>query len=253
MCIIAIKPEGIEVDEDIIEACWYNNPDGAGMMFHVEGGVQIVKGFMEYEELTDYIAANRKFLEDNMIVFHFRISTHGLTNIANTHPFPMSSVGKERAARNLIAPLAFVHNGILLNKGDKVNSDTCELANNLSYMSLKKRMKFLSKLGGPTNKFAVMDKDRTTIIGEFEEEYGWYFSNYSYEIWQPRREWPVDECSMYNNPAWDDDDDVDLMTGTNGTTYPLGEVGVCVECGVGCDKGICDDCWEEYQKVWEED
>jgi len=243
MCIIAVKPEGISIDDDIIWACWHNNPHGAGMMFRVKEGVQIVKGFMTLDSLGDYINEYRKFLEENMVVFHFRIGTHGLNNTANTHPFPMSSLEGERSASNLITPAAFVHNGILLNKGNKVDSDTYELANNLSFIPQDNRLKFLSKLGGPANKFAVMDKDRTTVIGDFESEYGWHFSNYSYEVWTPQ---PVHPSCM---DAWDDDD----MLGRTSTSTSLGTLGECLECGASCDKGICDSCWEEYQKAWEED
>ena len=47
MCIIAVKPAGIKMPErDQIEIMWHNNPDGAGIMYSLNGKVYIEKGFM---------------------------------------------------------------------------------------------------------------------------------------------------------------------------------------------------------------
>lgn len=45
MCIIAVKPAGIKMPErDQIEIMWHNNPDGAGIMYSLNGKVYIEKG-----------------------------------------------------------------------------------------------------------------------------------------------------------------------------------------------------------------
>ena len=61
MCIIAVKPKNRKIDAkvmDILENCWVMNPDGAGLMLPTAEGVQISKGFMDWDELESYIEKN---------------------------------------------------------------------------------------------------------------------------------------------------------------------------------------------------
>ncbi len=138
MCIVTIKPKGHKLPKkNLLETCWENNDDGAGYMFVRDEQVYIRKGFMKFDEFYEdfkSMGLNR----NDIIVFHFRISTSGGINSNNTHPFPLSAHPKDLVQRFSSAPIAMAHNGILANDGTTVDgytiSDTMEfIIDTLSY------------------------------------------------------------------------------------------------------------------------
>ena len=51
MCVIVNKNRGIELPrKELLENCFSNNSDGAGMMYNLNGKVYIEKGFMKFDE-----------------------------------------------------------------------------------------------------------------------------------------------------------------------------------------------------------
>ena len=49
MCVIVYKPAGCPMPaNEVLQACWAANKDGAGMMLPHDGRVLIRKGFMEW-------------------------------------------------------------------------------------------------------------------------------------------------------------------------------------------------------------
>ena len=99
MCIIAIQPKGIVIDEYTLRNCWENNNDGAGIMYSINGEVHVhkelnsFKKFMKFKKYVDSLNVN--------CVIHFRISTSGKIDKNNIHPFKVND------------DLFFCHNGIL--------------------------------------------------------------------------------------------------------------------------------------------
>lgn len=122
MCVIAVKPKGIDMPTDeVLQQMWNTNRDGAGFMYNDEGRVHIKKGFMTfddfkrnlqsvYDELTRR-AINLK--EDVSFVYHFRIATHGTVIPENTHPFPVSSDIDALKALDVSTDLGMAHNGVI--------------------------------------------------------------------------------------------------------------------------------------------
>jgi hypothetical protein len=108
MCIIAVVPKDLILDESIIQRMWNGNSDGAGFMYAEDGKLHVQKGYMTYKSFMDAYEPHA----GKAIVMHFRIKTHGETNEINTHPF------------NVTDGLAFAHNGIISGFGSKEHSDT---------------------------------------------------------------------------------------------------------------------------------
>jgi glutamine amidotransferase len=107
-------PEGTTANiEHLTNGAW-NNSDGHGFAVHC--GNKIITGHgMDFEQVLDQFLEVRKRNHGHAI-FHSRITTHGLTNIDNCHPF---RVGGD--PRTVIG-----HNGVLpiqVPKGDN-RSDT---------------------------------------------------------------------------------------------------------------------------------
>jgi hypothetical protein len=124
MCIIAIKQAGLKgIDKDILENCFDNNPDGAGIMYNDNGKVVIKKGFMRFEDLWQAVRCIKK-IEAKTVVYHFRIGTSGGNVAKNTHPFPISEKTKDLEKLEVVTDIGFAHNGVIDIDVDKGISDT---------------------------------------------------------------------------------------------------------------------------------
>ncbi len=207
MCIIVIKPAGIKLPAiKTIENCWYNNSDGAGLMYAAGGSVHIEKGFMTLKAFK----AALKRLEKNInvtnapMVMHFRITTHGGTSPGNTHPFPITEKLPLLQMTKFKAPLAVAHNGMIDIKPSKKDiSDTMEYVvsqlaplyqlkkdfyrqpagKKLIYNFIKSKMVFLDAAG------------RIETIGDFiTGDDGLLYSNTSYKA----------RTIYYNWDIWED-------------------------------------------------
>jgi predicted glutamine amidotransferase len=202
MCIIAVKPAGVQMpDNKIFENCWYNNPDGAGFMYPKSGQVEIRKGFMKLKSFKKAVEQLKKELDivTTPIVFHFRIGTSGGNIPENTHPFPVSEHLPLLQKIQCRAPLAVAHNGIInIETSKKDISDTMEyiLSQLAPLYQLKKdfyRLEAGKKLvyNAIQSKMAFLDgAGRIETVGQFEEDKGILYSNFSY-------------CSYINYKTWD--------------------------------------------------
>jgi predicted glutamine amidotransferase len=202
MCIIAIKPVGIKLPSDkTIENMWYNNPDGAGFMYPRDGMVEIKKGFMKLKHFKKAVEQLKKELDivTTPIIFHFRIGTSGGNIPENTHPFPVSEHLPLLQKIQCRASLAVAHNGVInIETSKKDISDTMEyiLSQLAPLYQLKKdfyRFEAGKKLvyNAIQSKMAFLDgAGRIETVGQFEEDKGILYSNFSY-------------CSYINYKTWD--------------------------------------------------
>jgi len=111
MCIIVAKPANKEITRETLQQCWTRNSDGAGFMYNHEGRLRVKKGFFDFQSFYDSFMNST---EGKKAVAHFRITTHGKTDMPNCHPFRINE------------HLAFAHNGIIsqIATTDKDKSDT---------------------------------------------------------------------------------------------------------------------------------
>jgi len=113
MCIIATKPKGVFISKETAKNCFDNNPDGAGFMFASKGALTIRKGFFDFDKFWGSYCQAMVKNDNPTAILHFRITTHGLTDKSNCHPFQVNQ------------NLGFAHNGVIhFVDNDKTRSDT---------------------------------------------------------------------------------------------------------------------------------
>jgi len=227
MCIIVIKPAGIKMPATTtIENCWYNNNDGAGLMYAAGGSVHIQKGYMALKDFKNALKQLEKSIDVTSVpmVLHFRITTHGETAPGNTHPFPVTEKLPLLQMIKFKAPLAVAHNGIIDIKPSKKDiSDTMEYivsqlaplyqlkkdfyrqdaGKKLVYNFIKSKMVFLDGTG------------RIETVGDFiTDNDGILYSNssykartiyYNWDLWNYGANWY--ECSYGKYMTWLTEDD----------------------------------------------
>ena len=233
MCIIAIKPAGVKMPATkTIENMWYNNNDGAGLMYASGGTVHIQKGYMTLKSFKNALKQLEKSIDiiSTPVVMHFRITTHGGTSPGNTHPFPVSEKLPLLQMTKFKAPLAVAHNGMIDIKPSKKDiSDTMEYIINqlaplyqlkkdfyrqdagkkLVYNFIKSKMVFLDGAG------------RIETVGDFiTGDDGILYSNSSYkartvyykwDLWDYGVNWYESKYGKYM--TWLTDDDGYILSG----------------------------------------
>jgi hypothetical protein len=113
MCVIVYRPADHKLTMETLQTCYSGNRDGWGIMFAMNGEMQIKRGL----DWNSFLSAYRAIPEDHPIAIHFRFRTHGDINIANTHPYMVWN-GDSRT-------IAVMHNGVIqINEIDSKMSDT---------------------------------------------------------------------------------------------------------------------------------
>lgn len=206
MCIIATKPYGIgTIDHEILKRCFENNPDGAGFAYSIKGesNVRWHKGFMKYsdfESALDKMVLSRHKLENVQLLLHYRITTHGGTRQENTHPFPISHKDKRLKALRGSTDAVCAMNGIVdvdIPKDSNMSDTMHYIKERLPMLSYLKWNfythpqfgDFIKRTGA---KWVFMDAGNLYHFGEFNENKGWEYSNFTWEDWSRYyypREW----------------------------------------------------------------
>jgi glutamine amidotransferase len=177
MCIIAVNYSNL-IDRKKLENCYKANPDSMGLMFSEFKKIIIHKEIKDFDSFYTYYSNVRARI-NTPIVLHFRITTSGLIDLENCHPFRIND------------NLAFCHNGIITQTEYKKSmfSDTWHFNEDI----LKKLpANFLSNPGIVSlindfigfSKLAFLDTDNNvTIIGEHrgEKDDGNWYSNTGYK------------------------------------------------------------------------
>jgi len=190
MCIIAVS-KSRHLTEEEFRNCYRNNPDGFGMSWSTGVDNRFKKGLMTYDE-------SWKFYQ-NMIkkhglkfpyVCHFRIKTEGAIIPELTHPFIISRKSPLNLKWKGDNSLLF-HNGTIsgwrrylpkIESRFKEEIDEDKLSDSRALaMMLPTKGKNAIVAAGKYNKFAVFNKGRCKIFGDFNEENGIYFSNDGYK------------------------------------------------------------------------
>jgi hypothetical protein len=194
MCIIAVKPKGKTISKEILENCWQRNPDGAGIMYAVNGKIYVSKELHSFEKFYKQFKHIDNSIDTNIVV-HFRIATSGGVNERNIHPFKISDEAY------------FCHNGILDIEVPRESKDNdTRIYNNVILKQLPKDfynnqaiLQLIQMSIGSNNKFVIMDKDGNYHIlneeaGQWDD--GIWYSNSSYKPYSYKK-------SVYT--GWSDD------------------------------------------------
>lgn len=100
MCIAILNRKGA-LSRKILNECWNNNPDGAGLAFFNGRKIVIEKELKSFKCFYRTYTEHKTHFPDTDFLIHFRIATHGKINETNCHPFRISKTA------------AFIHNGII--------------------------------------------------------------------------------------------------------------------------------------------
>ncbi len=88
MCILINQPAGKEISKTRAKRLWGYNPDGGGFAYMKPAGGIGVRKEMEFNEYWPLYRSHRgMYGNDNPMMLHFRIATHGTVNAENIHPF----------------------------------------------------------------------------------------------------------------------------------------------------------------------
>lgn len=202
MCIIVVKPKGINLPElNTLRNCFNNNPDGAGFAIQAENSIIYSKGYQAVSHLYDDLVTANKEYPDAAMLIHFRIATSGGITAENCHPFPVTDDISRLHALHGRTHLAIAHNGIIDIRSTATNSDTVEfIRNELAYLDKAvpewyNDQNILKALNNRIqSKLAVLPvHGQPVMIGTFIEDNGLYFSNSTYLHSLKFRGWPVTE------------------------------------------------------------
>ena len=127
MCIILACKPGCRPTSDVLENCWYSNPDGAGAMWCEGGKVRISKGYMRFRDVQSLMG---EIPDESPLVLHFRIGTSGGHSERVTHPYPVTTDLDCLHALDLECPVGIAHNGVLPYPHD----DAREVSDTIAYV-----------------------------------------------------------------------------------------------------------------------
>lgn len=201
MCVICVSKKHVpQPDAETLLTMFRNNPHGAGYMFARNGKVQIRKGFMKEAEFLQAVRAE-KFTDEDVVIYHCRISTGGGIAPCFCHPYPLALDEEDMMKTEDEAIIGIAHNGIIHQPGCNgvKYSDTQQfIAQYLSWIfdepdaiKDKGNRKLISELT-LGSRLAIMDsKENIMLTGHWvcsdglmysnmsflprDEEYDWYF------------------------------------------------------------------------------
>lgn len=202
MCVICLSKKGVrQPSEDEIRDMWAANPHGAGYMFARDGRVELHKGFMN---LADFLRSvkSEHFTNDDVVVYHFRISTQAGVIPEMTHPFPLSDDLEDMKLLDCLCSVGIAHNGIirLTSTGNKEYSDTAlfiagylpAIIRDTADITDKAVKRVIKALIG-SKMVLINGNGDTSIIGDFYDVGGLMFSNLNHRPKQFKRTWNLAE------------------------------------------------------------
>lgn len=220
MCVIAVqnKNQAMLTYDEITDMC-IRNPHGFGLMWNDGKQCHYKKGYFDIDSFyNDYVSLklNKKV---NDIALHMRIATGSNVNIANCHPFPITSVKKRIKSSHGTADVCIMMNGIIGNSTLELSDTALYTMNNLKsyydrdrrfYKHFTRQQKILFENEISSCRFAFMDKDSCDLFGV-----GW--SDYEGKAEVSNRHWIPKKLSDYSyySKIWDYFDDNDDLPWTD--------------------------------------
>lgn len=201
MCVIVHLEPKKTLSKKILENCYSTNPHGWGIMQVRNGQIDTVRGMGDFNA---FYAAWREADEEAERAIHFRIRTHGATNVDNCHPFKVTP------------DLYLMHNGVIQTHiVDNTMSDTYNFCRHelnpmvAPWPEAHKEPRFLEMVTDRTggSRLLLMHRDGTILKirpSQWSEREGCSFSNASsfYERTQS-----YGRNTHYNHGNyWDNDD-----------------------------------------------
>jgi len=181
MCIAILNTKGTTLKKQILSNCWENNGDGAGILYiNDENKMEAFKTLDSFDDFySNYIDIKRTYGSRKNMLLHFRISTHGVINEENCHPFIVDE------------NVGFIHNGMISEVPDSIQYSDTNMLNRTLLQKLSPGfeqdddvLEFLGSMIGLGNKLVFLNSDNEWSIVN-EEAGHWnlncWFSNDSYK------------------------------------------------------------------------
>lgn len=206
MCIAILNLNG-SISKRQIQNSWANNNHGAGFAYSDGSKMVVYKTDKSANEFYKNYRKHRLENSDVPFLLHFRISTHGLINEDNLHPFVIND------------KVALIHNGMVDFKGhthSDPRSDTrfmCEEVLSLlpDGWHLSPGVHQLMMEVGGWSKFVMLDLDhKYAIVNESAGHWfeGNWYSNTSYKGVNDYIDYggkKMPKSSTYSSGQWDDE------------------------------------------------
>ena len=179
MCIVIVKTEKTDIPKKQLKESFDNNRDGSGYLFAMNGNLTIKKGFFVFNDFYDNYSRDMEKFNNPVSIIHFRITTHGLTNKLNCHPFLVND------------EIGFAHNGMIdFVDNHKKKSDTMMFRNDIlrnmpsKWIFNDSVLKLMEESIG-TSKLAFLDRNGNYRIvneglGHWNKNETIWYSNKSY-------------------------------------------------------------------------
>lgn len=259
MCIAILNTKGTTLKKQLLNNCWENNGDGAGILYiDNDNQLQTFKTLESFDEFYDaYSTIKQRYGKRNMLL-HFRISTHGTINEENCHPFIVDE------------NVGFIHNGMISNVPDSVQYSDTNMLNRTLLQKMKVGFEqdddvldFLMSLIGNGNKLVFLNKNNEwSIVNEGAGHWnlGCWFSNDSYkEVYDwydfggVKKKKKKKGSRVGFTPQYSYQDfykDYDYNDGYGTAKYDIGEDKLCWDCGMKISNdgnSVCSFC-DRYQQ-----
>lgn len=175
MCVIfyQTKEQASFTYEEVQNAA-LTNPDGMGLMWNDGKSIKFRKGYFNVKNFYDDYISIRKMPTTKDIALHFRIGTGSNVDVANCHPFPITSVNKRLKARQGSCDVGVMMNGIIGSSTKEFSDTALYVRDNLKeyydidrrfflHFSKRGEMLFENEIHGC--RFVLMSKEGTKLFG----------------------------------------------------------------------------------------
>lgn len=172
MCVLIVKPKGVKMPSNsILRQAYKANPHGCGFATQNK--------FFKSLDFDLFMTELSKVSDDEDVMIHFRLATHGSIKRSNCHPFKANDV-------------VFAHNGILdiMPIGDMTDSETAFL--HIIYPAIqrygldsKQTEDAIYSIIGYT-RFAIIQGDDVRLYGDYQQIDGVYYSNLRFMAYRPK-------------------------------------------------------------------
>ena len=213
MCVIAFQTkEQPFLTYDEVKEMALTNPDGMGLMWQDGKTIQYRKGFFNVNKFYDFYCEVKNNPKTGDIALHFRIGTGSNIDVANCHPFPITSVPKRIKSAKGTCDVGVMMNGIIGSSTKEFSDTAIYVMRNLKeyydidrrfFLHFSKRAEQLFENEIHGCRFVLMSKEETKLFGV-----GW--SDYEGKAMVSNRYWipkPI-TTSYYRNlylDKWYDD------------------------------------------------
>jgi hypothetical protein len=204
MCLIITQRKGLTLSRTHLLDIFARNGDGFGIMRADRGALHTWRIVGSADDMLALYYAHAAGRE---CVLHWRMATHGATNAANAHPFPLTR------------DIAVVHNGVLdIGTPTRGMSDTWHMAqhvlapiarDNADALFTGDMVNVLGGMIGTSNKLVFLHADgRLAVVNRasgVEHNGCWYSNTYAWDA--PASLRPKYTTHRYTSPTWDDVED----------------------------------------------